>query len=100
MVLLSAVRTRQDAGEVLEALLGACLQNVLEKHGNGLEGTALTAEFDKLLSLVIHHPSLITFFPELELHYADILVLSFGFFMALSAAQKHNFRVHWSQLAM
>ena len=51
-VLVTRVPARCNTGEVVEALLGICLQTILERHGSGLEGLALTEEFNKLLALV------------------------------------------------
>lgn len=51
-ILLAPVAERSNTGEVLESLLGTCLQTALEKHGSGLEGAALTQEFNSVLSLV------------------------------------------------
>ena len=55
-VLMAPVPARCNTGEVVEALLGTCLQTILERHGSGLEGLALTEEFNKLLALVRQNP--------------------------------------------
>ena len=51
-VLLLPVDRKGNTGEILESLIGACLQASLEKHGSGLEGMKLTEELNQILAMV------------------------------------------------